>query len=254
MTKGIFITGTDTNVGKTIITAALMYLLRSNGYNSTYFKAALSGAESSGDKLIPIDTDIVCKLSNLNEDYNLLTPYVYKTAVSPHLASIIENNPIDINKIKNSYKILKEKYDYIIAEGSGGIICPLIKNIGKIINNSNKLNNNFYLLEDLIKDLNMDVIIVTRASLGTINHTLLTIKYLESVGINIKGIIVNEYENTDLFNDNIDIITSLTTVPILAKINKISNKNHKESFFKELKTSIKKSLKVEDLINVMSEI
>ena len=103
-----------------------MHVLRSNGYNATYFKAALSGAFEVGNELIPGDTKLVCDVSNLEEAYENITPYVYKTEVSPHLAAKLENNPIQIDVIREKYDYLKEKYDYIIAEGSGGIVCPLI--------------------------------------------------------------------------------------------------------------------------------
>lgn len=214
MAKGIFIVGTDTDVGKTIVTAALMHVLRSNGYNATYFKAALSGALEVEKELIPGDTKIVSEVSNLKEDYENITPYIYKTAVSPHLAAKIHNNPIDLNIIEAKYSYLKEKYDYIIAEGSGGIVCPLIDS-----------ENHVYLLENLIKDLGMSVIIVARAGLATINHTVLTVKYIENLGIKIKGIIINGYEKSLLCDDNIKMIEKLTRVPIIGKLEHMEDLN-----------------------------
>jgi len=104
MAKGIFIVGTDTDVGKTVVTAGLMHLLRSNGYNATYFKAALSGAFEVSNELIPGDTLIACDVSNLKESYVNITPYVYKSPVSPHLAAKIENNPIKIEVIREKYE------------------------------------------------------------------------------------------------------------------------------------------------------
>jgi dethiobiotin synthetase len=212
MAKGVFIVGTDTDVGKTVVTAAIMHVLRSNGYNATYFKAALSGAFEVGNKLVPGDTKLACEVSNLEEAYENITPYVYKAAVSPHLAAKIENNPIQIEVIREKYEYLKGKYDYIIAEGSGGIVCPLIDD-----------ERGLYTLENLIKDLNMSVVIVARAGVGTINHTLLTVKYIESLGINIKGIIINNYIDNLLCNDNIQMIEKLTKVPIIGRLKYIEN-------------------------------
>lgn len=212
MAKGIFIVGTDTDVGKTVVTAGILHVLRSNGYNATYFKAALSGALEVGSELVPGDAILALEVSNLEEDYENITPYVYKVAVSPHLAAKLENKPIKIDKIREKYDYLKEKYDYVIAEGSGGIVCPLIDD-----------ESGVYALENLIVDLNMSVIIVARAGVGTINHTVLTVKYIESLGINIKGIIINNFIENLLCNDNIKMIEKLTKVPIIAKFGQIEN-------------------------------
>lgn len=242
MSKGIFITGTDTDVGKTVVTAALMYLLRKKEYNSCYFKGALSGAVECNGTLIPGDAKFVKEVSGLQEPYENIVPYVYKNAVSPHLASKLENNIINIDIIKEKFNNLKKKYDYIVMEGSGGIVCPLIDK-----------ENGVYLLEDLIKELNMSVIVVARASLGTINHSVITIKYIESLGIKVKGIIINGYEKNSLCDDNIKIIEKLTEVPILAVLPKIDSVESPLGIEK-LREEIEKSLKVEDLINCMDEI
>lgn len=239
MTKGIFITGTDTEVGKTVVTAGLMYLLRSKGYNATYFKAALSGYFKDGHRII-CDASFVRKVSDLQENLENITPYMYKTPVSPHLAGNIENNPINIEKVKEKYNYLKKKYDYIIAEGSGGIICPLIDN-----------EKGVYLLEDLIRDLNMDVIVVARAGVGTINHTILTIKYMDNLGIKVKGIIINGYEDSLACNDNINMIRRLIDTPILAVVNFINEKNLD---IESLKKEMDKAINVDILIKAMNNI
>ena len=239
MSKGIFITGTDTDVGKTVVTAGLLYLLRLHKYNATYFKAALSGAIEKNGNLIPGDTSFVSKVAGLNENFKNVTPYVYKTAVSPHLAAHIENRPMDIEKVKEKYGYLKEKYDYVVAEGSGGIICPLIDNGDKL-----------YHLEDLIKDLKMNVIVVAKAGLGTINHTVLTVKYIKNLGIKVKGLIINGYEDNLMCNDNIQMIKRLTKVPILGIIDKIPDIENTDN----IRRIFKESVKIEDLLNCMDEI
>ncbi|MFD3156925.1 dethiobiotin synthase [Haloimpatiens sp. FM7330] len=238
MSKGIFIVGTDTDVGKTIVTAGIMHVLRSNGYNATYFKAALSGALEVNDKLVPGDTKIVSEVSNLKESYENITPYVYRSAVSPHLASKIEKKPIDLNVIMKKYEYLKKKYDYIIAEGSGGIICPLIDD-----------ERGVYTLENLIKDLNMSVILVARAGLGTINHTVLTVKYIESLGINIKGIIINNYVQNLLCNDNIKMIEKFTKLPIIGKLKNIENLN--ENMVQAIRINSEKAFSVNTIIKCL---
>lgn len=241
MTKGIYVVGTDTEIGKTLVTGALVYNLCKNGYKTTYFKAALSGAELVNGKVIPGDTEFVCSIAEIHEEYEDLTPYIYKTAVSPYLASKLENNPIDIKVIKDKFNNLKEKYDYIICEGSGGVTCPITD-----------INDEIYTLDNLIKDMNMDVILVARAGLGTINHTILTVDYLKSRGIAIKGIIINGYEDNTLCNDNIKMIKSMTSIPILG-IMPLIDKNS-DKFLEDVKSASKKTFDPKKIINSMKEI
>jgi dethiobiotin synthetase len=241
MTKGVFIVGTDTDVGKTVVTSGIMHVLRSNGYNATYFKAALSGAIKVGNELVPGDTKFVSEVSNLKEAYVNTTPYVYKTAVSPHLAAKLENNPIDLDVIREKYDYLKEKYDYIIAEGSGGIICPLIDD-----------ERGLYTLENLIKDLNMSVIIVARAGVGTINHTVLTVKYISSLGINIKGIIINKYIENLICNDNIKLIEKITKVPVIGKFRNMENLE--DNMIQAIRTYAEKTFSVKTIEDCMDQL
>jgi dethiobiotin synthetase len=241
MAKGVFIVGTDTDVGKTVVTAGLMHILRSNGYNATYFKAALSGAFEVGNELIPGDTKLVSEVSNLEEAYENTTPYVYKTEVSPHLAAKIEDKPIDLDVIREKYDYLKGKYDYIIAEGSGGIVCPLIDD-----------ERGLYTLENLITDLNMSVIIVARAGVGTINHTVLTVKYIEALGINIKGIIINNYVENVLCKDNIKIIEKLTKVPVIGKLKNIEDL--RDNIVQAIKTHAEEAFSVKTIEECMEQL
>lgn len=241
MAKGIFIVGTDTDIGKTVITAGLMYVLRSKGYNAVYFKAALSGALEIDNELIPGDTKLVSDVSKLEEPYENITPYVYRTGVSPHLAARLENNPMDLDIVREKYAYLKEKYDFIITEGSGGIVCPLIDD-----------ERGVYTIGNLIKDLNMSVIIVASAGLGTINHTMLTAKYIENLGIKIKGIIINKYEKSLFYDDNIEMIEKITKLPIIAKLENIKDMNDNE--IEAIRIHSEKAFSAENIIEHMEQL
>ena len=97
LSKGLFVVGTGTDIGKTYVTGLLLKYIRDNGYNATYFKAALSGAiKDENDSLVPGDAVEVLTMVGLEEDTDFLVPYIYETAVSPHLASQIEGNPVDL--------------------------------------------------------------------------------------------------------------------------------------------------------------
>lgn len=209
MTKAIFITATGTDVGKTYISALIVKKLRELGYNCGYFKPALSGAEIINGELIPGDCKFVIDTAGIDAKPIDCVSFVYKTAVSPHLASQIENNPIKLEKIKNDFDRIKSQYDYIVVEGAGGIVCPF--NLGK-----QKL-----MLPDVIKALGLDILVVASGELGTINSTVLTTEYAKNKGINVKGIIINNYNENDFMQkDNKIQVENLTGIKVVATVQK----------------------------------
>ena len=193
MSKNLFITGTDTDVGKTYVTGLIVKKMISSGFDTTYFKAAASGNDrDQNGALIPGDAALVQKLSGLKDDLSELIPYVYEVALSPHLASQIEGNPVDLKVVKEYYHKLAKKHPYITMEGSGGILCPI------------NMDNQELWLEDVIKAFDMDCIIVANAGLGTINHTVLTIEYMRQKKMTVKGIILNHFHPGDRMEEDND--------------------------------------------------
>ena len=209
MTKGIFITATGTDIGKTNVSALIVKSMRKAGFNCRYYKPALSGAQTSNDgTIIPGDCAYVFKTAGLNLQPENYVSYIFKPAVSPHLAAQIENKPIKLEKIKQDFERIKKEFDYLLAEGAGGIVCPF--NIEEGI-----------LLPDVIKFLHLDTIVVADAGLGTINSVVLTAEYAKHHGINIKGIILNNYDQTDIMHrDNKIMIEKLTGLKVLAEVEK----------------------------------
>lgn len=203
MGKGIFIIGTDTDVGKTFVTAGITYKLKQSGYSVIAYKPVQSGGT------IPQDCRYVKEMCDLENAYSEMNSYCLKEEVSPHLASRMENIEIDKQKIINHYKELINKYDYVIVEGAGGIVVPLIENQ--------------YFVYDLIKDLSLDVVIVARAGVGTINHTVLTYEFLKQNSIEAKGIIINQYTEKFYEDDNITTIENMTNLSIVGKLKKIND-------------------------------
>lgn len=209
MTKAVFITATGTDVGKTYISALIVKKMRELGYNCGYFKPALSGAEIIDGKIIPGDCNYVLKQAGIETPPENYVSYVFKTAVSPHLASEIENNHIKIEKIKSDFARIKKEFDYVVVEGAGGIVCPF--NLGK-----EKI-----MLPDVIKTLGLDIVIVASASLGTINSTVLTAEYAKNNGIKVRGIILNNYDENDLMQkDNKIQVEALTGIKVIAAVKK----------------------------------
>lgn len=198
MTKGIFITATGTDVGKTYISALIVKKIPDCGY----YKPALSG------DVFPNDCEYVFKTASIDKNADEYVSYKFKPALSPHLASQIENNPIKLEKIKKDFNRIKSEFDYIVVEGAGGIMCPFAKDL---------------LLPDVIKALNLDIIIVASAQLGTINSTVLTVEYAKNHGINVKGIILNDYDENDLMQrDNKKMVEELTGIKVAAVVKKDS--------------------------------
>ena len=211
MKKALFITGTGTDIGKTYVTGLIVKKLRDAGLNAGYYKAALSGAEPDANgTLQPGDAIYVNRVANIGEKTENLVSYVYKEAVSPHLAAKINDQPIDFAKVTVDFKRALAKYDYLTMEGSGGIICPLRWD-----------NQQHVILDDLVKKLDLGVLIIADAGLGTINAAVLTIEHLKSRNIPIKGIIFNNYIPHDLMqDDNERMIEEMTGIKVLAKVKK----------------------------------
>ena len=211
MKKALFITGTGTDIGKTYVTGLIVKKLRDAGLNAGYYKAALSGAEPDANgTLQPDDAIYVNRVANIGEKTENLVSYVYKEAVSPHLAAKINDQPIDFAKVTADFKRASAKYDYLTMEGSGGIICPLRWD-----------NQQHVILDDLVKKLDLGVLIIADAGLGTINAAVLTIEHLKSRNIPIKGIIFNNYIPHDLMqDDNERMIEEMTGIKVLAKVKK----------------------------------
>ena len=203
MSKGLFITATGTDIGKTYVTALIVKKLREAKFNAGYYKAALSGADCIAES----DAGFVNKIAKINQNENTLLSYLYKHAVSPHLAAQIEGNPVEKTKVIADYKQVKAHYDYVTVEGSGGIVCPIRWD-----------NMAHYMLTDIIKWLHLPALIIADAGLGTINSVVLTVEYLQTHGIKTQGIILNHYTGGTMQDDNIKMIEALTGKEVLALV------------------------------------
>lgn len=180
----IFIAGTDTGVGKTVITGLLSrYLLKKK------YRVATQKWIETGTGHYSFDA--------------LSTPYVFRFPASPHLAARLEGRPIDIAKIKNSFRALSRDSDFVVIEGIGGILIPI---------------NNKTLLIDIVKELKLPVLIVAANKLGAINHTLLTIEALKARKMKIIGMIFNcvlRNEDEIILEDNPKVIGKISGEKVL---------------------------------------
>lgn len=206
MAKKIFITGTGTDVGKTFVTGLILKKLKENGINAAYYKAAMSGNERTKDGgLIPGDALHVKTVSGIEQPLSQMCPYVYETAVSPHLASRIEGNPVVLEEVVKGFEEVCRQYEYVTMEGSGGILCPIC------------FDERELWLEDVIRQLGLSSLIVADAGLGTINSVVLTVEYMRAKKLPVKGILFNHFHPGDrMEEDNLRMCEHRTKLPVAA--------------------------------------
>jgi len=203
MHKGFFITGTDTGVGKTIITGALILGLRLLGIKACGMKPVETGCLREGDVLVPSDGMFIKTIAHMEESVHLVSPCCFEKPLAPLTASQIEGTTVDIEKIRKAYAQLRVIYDAVVVEGIGGLMVPVRQD---------------YFVLDLAKDFGLPVIVVSKPGLGTINHTMLTVTHAIKEGIDVAGIIINYSlppENTPAEKTNPDVLKKVSPVPLI---------------------------------------
>lgn len=204
--KAIFVAGTDTNVGKSVVTGLLARHLFESGYSVVTQKWVETGSRG---RSTDIDTHLKF-MAKGRDDFRAhlqsMAPYTFKLAASPHLASAAESKKISIGRIKRCFNDLSANFDRVIVEGSGGLLVPLD---GKT------------LIVDAVKDMKLPVLLVAANRLGAINSTLLSIEALKSRGIKIAGVIFNNIlkgEDRLILKDNPVAVKAFGRVRVLGTL------------------------------------
>jgi len=199
----LFVTGTDTGVGKTVVSALIGLIYKAAGVTVAYLKPVETGAVRVNDELVPQDTSFVARVLELDEPIEMLCPYRFEPPVSPHLAARLANKKIKPETIRECFNYLDRRYQAVIVEGAGGLLVPL---------------KPAYFIADLARDMELPLIITARPGLGTINHTLLTIAAALQAELPVAGVVINRYpENPDpVAKDNPRAISNSSGVPVLA--------------------------------------
>ncbi len=237
LTRGIYIIGTDTGVGKTAVAAGMMHLLLKNHYRAAYFKPVASGVRVIDGVSVSTDAAFVSVVSGFAERQDRVTPFVFADAVAPHLAARMARRRIDRSVIKNSLDDLKSRYDVIVAEGAGGLAVPL--------------DDEGAMQYDLIRELNFPCLLVARAGLGTINHTLLTLGFAKSVGLKIKGIIISGVGDTLIEQDNVATIKKLSGVHSIITLPAMFSMDTEKLQPGNIGRIFEQTVHVDDIINFM---
>ena len=164
----MFVTGTDTHVGKTFVACGIAEALRRRGVDVGVMKPVASGAGDDARELI--------KAAGVSDPLDLVNPIRLKEPLSPHLAARREGKRVDVRRIDRAYRELARRHDVMIVEGAGGLLVPI---------------RDGFTMADLAKRLGLPLLIVARDALGTINHTTLTVEAARSRGLKILGVVVN---------------------------------------------------------------
>ncbi len=176
--NGLFVTGTDTDVGKTLIAGAIAQTLRLDGHSVEVFKPAASGCRTSRGDLVSDDAQFLAACSDSAQSLSDITPLRFATPAAPNAAAMREGRTIELDHIFDTFARLEGNCDFVIVEGVGGLTCPI--------------SDDFWVIH-LAVMMKLPVVIVARADLGTINHTLLTIHAARSAGLHVAGVVINRY-------------------------------------------------------------
>lgn len=204
--KGVFVTATDTSVGKTTLAAGLAGFLKREGVDVGVMKPVASGAiECDSGKLISQDAEMLVKFSGSKDPWEWINPYCLATAVTPSVGARIEGISIDFKKVRAAYEQIAARHDFVIVEGAGGAMSPIFENL---------------VVVDMIQALELPALIVSRSALGTINHTLMTAECLRSRRVTVLGFFLNRFpKNPNLAEStNAEIIASVGELSHLGSI------------------------------------
>jgi dethiobiotin synthetase len=182
--RGLFVTGTDTDVGKTIVTGALAAALRAENLNVGVWKPVQSGALLGSGVT---DAERLLQYTGIDERADDVAPFTFQAPLTPMLAAKQDGVDITLQEIISAGQPLADRYESVLIEGAGGVAVPLTEDS---------------LVVDLISELRTPALIVARTGLGTINHTLLTVSYLQQHEIPIVGFILNDGNSDEIHNDS----------------------------------------------------
>jgi dethiobiotin synthetase len=229
--KAYFITGTDTGVGKTSITAGLAGSMRKLGIDVGVMKPIATGyPNKTGFK--SSDVAKLVEVTSIKDSENLINPVFLPLPTSPYDATKLLELSVDMQLIFVQFKKLLAMHETLLVEGIGGIMTPIAKN---------------FFVADMIKEMDIECIIVTRATIGTLNHTVMTCKMCKDYGIKIRGLVINNFDEkgTPSEKNAPSTLYELTNIPILGTIPFIKDLNNTEKLIEH----VKKNIDVKSLIS-----
>jgi dethiobiotin synthetase len=213
--RAFFVTGTDTNVGKTLISVALAaFFSLHRGLKVGVMKPFETGLPKDRTDTLPCDGTTLKSASGSTDDLNAISPFTFLLPVAPEPAARLEHREIDLGIVDRAYEQIVRNHEITIVEGAGGVLVPI---------------RDGFFFADLIQRWGLPTVVVSRLGLGTINHTLSTCRILQSQGIRVIGVILNDTEGTDgpAARTNPEILRKYLTVPILGILPAVKNLEEK---------------------------
>jgi dethiobiotin synthetase len=200
--SGVFVTGTDTGVGKTVVAAGIAGAMRRDGIDVGIMKPIATGVpQENGFK--SSDVELLAKTVSSTDPEDEINPIFLPLEASPLTASRMLNIDIKLDMVFSAFKRLTGKHEFVIVEGIGGVMVPIKQN---------------YFVIDMIKEMNLPVLIVSRAALGTLNHTLLTVRVCKEYDLTVAGIVVNGVRDNSIEKTAAETIKELTGVFVIGSI------------------------------------
>jgi len=198
--RGVFVTATDTGVGKTVLAAAICAALAQRGERVAAFKPVVTGLDDEPDEW-PRDHELLAQVATIRQKPSDVTPLSFGPPVSPHLAAEMAGDPIEPHELASAARSAGDEADALVCEGVGGLLVPITPG---------------YLIRDLAVELDLPIVIAARPGLGTINHTLLTIEAARAVGLDVAGVVITPWpEDPDrLVVSNKDTIERFGSVQV----------------------------------------
>lgn len=206
MSTGYFITGTDTGVGKTVVTGALAAVLRSGGADVGVMKPVATGCVRRREGLVSLDAEFLAKVTDAPEPLEEISPIRLAEPLAPTVAAARAGRDLDLHAMWTAWERLRRAHAVMLVEGIGGALCPVTPRQSAA---------------DLARRLNLPVLVVSRPGLGTINHTAMTVEVLRKRRLAVAGIVINRYnrDTEDLAElTNPDEIQRVTGAPVLGLV------------------------------------
>jgi len=215
--KSLFVTGIDTEVGKTRISVALIALLQQQGHKVAAMKPIASGCELTAEGLRNDDAIKLQQQADVNLPYELINPYAFEPAIAPHIAAQQAGIEIDLDLIKHHFDMIENQAENVIVEGAGGWLVPI---------------NDHFTMADLAIQLGLPVVLVIGIRLGCINHALLTVQAIEQSGLSLHGWVANNIESNTESSEIVNTLKQRISAPCLGTVPFLSDGEKATAYLK----------------------